>query len=83
MKKFVAAALAIALLSGSTAYACTTDELTAKATAYSTKVQELVKKDPQKFSAWGQQNAAKLAAPPTNVDEACKYYDDLTASLPN
>jgi hypothetical protein len=83
MKKFIAAALAVALLAGSSAYACTADELTAKATAFATKLQDLAKKDPQKASAWSQQYAAKSASPPTNVDEACKFYDDLAASLPN
>lgn len=83
MKKFVAAALTVALLSGSTAYACTSDEMTAKAMAFSTKMQDLAKKDPQKASEWSQKYAAKQATPPTSLDEACKYYDDLLASLPN
>ncbi len=82
MKKIVVAALAIIALSGSSAFACTQQELQAKAMAFSAKLQDLAKKDPQKASAWSQQYAAKMGAAPTNVDEACKFYDDLTATIP-
>lgn len=83
MKQFVAAAVAVAVLFGSTAYACTADEVQAKALAFSTKYQDLAKKDPQAASAWAQKYAAKQANPPQNLDEVCKFYDDLLATLPN
>jgi len=83
MKKLFAGALALAALSSSAAYACTTDELQAKAMAVSTKIQDMAQKDPQKASAWSQKFAAQQqgAAQPKTVDEICKMYDDLLASM--
>jgi outer membrane murein-binding lipoprotein Lpp len=84
MKRFLAAALTIAALSSSAAYACTSEELQAKAMAISTKIQELAKKDPQKASEWSQKFAAQqqAAGQPKSIDEACKFYDDMIAGMP-
>jgi hypothetical protein len=83
MKKIVAAVLAAAVLSGSTAYACTPEELQAKAMAVSTKIQALAQKDPQKASEWSQKFAAQQgSAQPKTMDESCKFYDDILASIP-
>jgi opacity protein-like surface antigen len=83
MKRFLAAAIALAALSSAAASACTTDELQAKAMAVSTKISEMAQKDPQKASAWSQKFAAQQqgATQPKSMDETCKMYDDLLASL--
>jgi hypothetical protein len=83
MKQVFAGALLLAALSSSAAYACTTDELQAKAMAVSTKIQDMTQKDPQKASDWSQKYAAQQqgSTQPKTVDEICKLYDDLLAGM--
>jgi hypothetical protein len=84
MKKLFAATVAVVALSNTAAYAgCTADELGAKAKAVSDKITELAQKDPQKASDWSQKMVAQqTGVNPQNMDEVCKLYDDMLASLP-
>jgi hypothetical protein len=83
MKHFIAAALAAAIMSGSAAQACTPDELQAKAEAVAAKIQALAQQDPQKAADWSQKFAAQQgSAEPQNLDDVCKLYDAMLASLP-
>lgn len=83
MQKLFAAAVAVAALSNTAAFACTSDELQAKAMAVSTRITALAQKDPQKASDWSQKMAAQQGAiNPQSMDDVCKLYDDMLASLP-
>jgi hypothetical protein len=79
--KTVLIALALAVTASSSALACTAEELQAKATEVSTKAQELAAKDPQKASELGQKIAAMQTQQATDMDGACKTYDDILTEL--
>lgn len=79
--KNIALALAIALASSSAALACTPEELQSKATDLTTKMQTLVAKDPQKAGEVGQKMAGIQANQASDIDGACKLYDDLLAEI--
>ena len=83
MNKLFVGPLALVLLSSSAASACTEDELLAKVTAVTAKIQDLAESDPQKVNDWSQRVAARLqaAGTPKSVDELCKMYDELLAGL--
>jgi hypothetical protein len=83
MKCFLAGALTLAVLSGSSGYACTPDELQDKITAVSAKIQDLSQRDPQKVNDWSQKIAAQQqgTAQPKTIDELCKLYDEMLAGL--
>jgi hypothetical protein len=83
MKSLLAAAIALTALSSAAASACTPEELQAKAMAVSAKITDMAQKNPQKASEWSQKFAAQsqAATQPKSVDETCKMYDDLLASL--
>jgi hypothetical protein len=83
MNKLFAVTAALALLSSSAAFACTEDELLAKVTAVTAKIQDLAGTDPQKVNDWTQRVAAQLQAvgTPKSIDELCKMYDGLLAGL--
>jgi hypothetical protein len=79
--KAVLIALAFSISASSSALACTAEELQAKATEVSTKVQELAAKDPQKAGEVGQKIAAMQTEQVTDMDGACKTYDDILTEL--
>jgi len=83
MNKLFAGTVALGILSSSAASACTEDELLAKVTAVTAKIQDLAETDPQKVNDWTQRVAARLqaAGTPKSVDELCKMYDELLAGL--
>ena len=62
-------------------FACTAEETTAKATEVSQKMQELAAKDPQKAATVAQKMSAAQAQAATDIDGACKLYDDMLAEL--
>ena len=73
-------ALALAMLA-SPALACTPEEAQAKATEISTKMQELAIKDPQKAAQVGQKLSEAQAQSVTDVESACKLYDEMLAEF--
>ena len=79
MKTFVAA-LALLSLSSAAALACTQEEYTAKANDYTTQMQALAQKDPQKATKVAQDIAADAQKPekqPKTLDEGCAYLQGL------
>ncbi len=79
--KNITLALVVALVSSSAAMACTPEELQSKAMDLSTQMQTLVAKDPQKAGEVGQKMAAIQTNQATDMDSACKLYDDLLAEI--
>lgn len=79
MKKYLlTAALFIA---ATPALACTAEEVTAKATEVSQKMQELAAKDPQKAAEVAQKMSSVQTQAATDLNAACKAYDDMLAEL--
>lgn len=78
--KSISLALLLALASSS-AFACTAEELQGKATELTTKMQALVAKDPQKAGEIGQKMSMTQASQASDMDGACKAYDDLLAEI--
>lgn len=71
----------VAALAPVSAFACTTEDITAKATELSTSLQTLAAKDQKKameVTQRMQQIQAKQQAPGSMAD-ACKMYDELIA----
>ena len=79
--KNITVALLLALASSSAALACTPEELQSKATDVTTKMQTLVAKDPQKAGEVGQKMAGIQANQATDMESACKLYDELLAEI--
>ena len=73
-------ALTLAMLA-SPALACTAEEAQSKATELSTKMQELAAKDPQKAAEVGQKLSAAQTQAVTDLDGACKLYDEMLAEF--
>lgn len=70
-------AIAVVMTAASPSLACTAEDVTAKSTEFSTKMQELAAKDPQKAAEVAQKLSgaqSQLASDPTS---ACKVYDDV------
>ena len=63
------------------AFACTPEELQTKAMELSTKVQTVVAANPDKATEISQEFAGLQTNPPTDVEAACKAYDDLMVEL--
>jgi seryl-tRNA synthetase len=87
-RKVLGAALALLLAAPVAHAACTSEELQAKAAAYSKRIQEVVAKDHTKAQALGakvQEAAQKLQEamkqPGAGMDEVCRFYDQLIAEL--
>lgn len=62
-------------------FACTAEDLTAKATEISQKMQELAARDPQKAAAVSEKMTAAQTEAATDLSGACKVYDDMLAEL--
>ena len=81
---FLSAALIFAAATPS--FACTPEELTAKATDVSQKLQEMMAMDAQKANAILEKVTAKqsqMMKPDMmmDVEDACKFYDEILADL--
>lgn len=74
-------ALALTLAVASPALACTAEDVQAKAQELATKVQELAAKDPQKAGEFAQKMSSAQTATVTDMEGACKLYDELLAEL--
>lgn len=74
-------ALGFIVASSSAAFACTAEELQAKAMDLSTKVQTVVAAHPDKATAISEKFMALQTQPPADVETACKVYDDLLAEI--
>ncbi|MBC2885749.1 hypothetical protein H7Q97_10060 [Ochrobactrum sp. CM-21-5] len=79
--KTVLLALSLSLAASSAALACTAEDLQAKATEVSTKMQALAAKNPQKASEIGAKLASVQSTQTTDLEGACKVYDELSAEL--
>jgi hypothetical protein len=86
MKKFLLVAVGVAALAGSAcskAPECTAEMATKKAQDMTTALQEAITKDPSKaadLTAKVQAVTTKYQGA-TTLDEACKAYDELTATI--
>jgi seryl-tRNA synthetase len=87
-KTLIGAALAFVLAAPVANAACTSEQLQAKAAAYSKRIQEVIAKDhtkAQALSAKVQEAAQKLQEamkqPGAGMDEVCQFYDKLLAEL--
>lgn len=67
----------------SAAQACTADELLAKMLAASAKAEDVARKDPPRGAPVRQRLVAlqQISAQPKSVNEMCRTYDELIASL--
>lgn len=63
------------------AFACTPEELQAKAMELSTKVQTVVAANPDKTEEITSKFTGLQTNPPTDVESACKAYDELIVEL--
>lgn len=73
-------ALAVAMLA-SPALACTTEEMQAKATEISMKMQELALSNPQKAAEIGQKLSQVQTQSVTDLESACNLYDEMLAEF--
>lgn len=77
-------ALTVLAFSAAGAMACSPEDLQAKATELSTKLQDLVAKDPVKAGEVGQRLGALQTGDVATIDDlepACKLYDDMLAEI--
>lgn len=74
-------ALGFVLAASGAAFACTAEEVQAKATEVSTKVQEVVAAHPDKAAEITEKFTALSTQAPTDMASACKLYDDLLVEL--
>ena len=79
--KTTSLAAAFVFAGTATAFACTPEELQTKAMELSTKVQEVVAANPDKATEVSQKFTGLQTNPPTDVEAACKAYDDLIVEL--
>lgn len=80
MKKIVLI-LTFALASSSAALACTPQELQAKLTQLTTRIQTLAATNPQKVTDVSQKLGPLQARQTTDLDGVCKKYDEFLAEL--
>lgn len=69
------------ILAASPSFACTAEDLTAKATEISQKMQELAATDPQRAAAVSQKMTAVQTEAATELNGACNIYDAMLAEL--
>lgn len=69
------------IIAATPSFACTAEDLTAKATEVSQKMQELAAKNPQRAAAVAQKMTEGQAKTATDPNGACKLYDDILAEL--
>lgn len=77
-------ALGFILATSTAAFACTAEELQAKAMEVSTKVQTVIAAHPEKateITEITEKFTALQTNPPTDVESACKVYDDLIVEI--
>ena len=80
MKKAHLLAFVVAM-AATPSFACTAEEATAKATQVSQKMQELAAKDPQKMQEVAQKMSTAQTQAVSDLEGACKLYDDLLAEM--
>ncbi|MBN9335583.1 hypothetical protein [Devosia sp.] len=74
-------ALGFVVATSTAAFACTAEELQAKAMDLSTKVQTVIAAHPEKATEITGKFTALQTQPPADVESACKVYDDLLAEI--
>lgn len=74
-------ALVLAAIASSSALACEPEDLQVKATDLSNKVQELVMQKPEMAAAIGEKFTSLQTEMISDMEGACKVYDDLLAEL--
>jgi hypothetical protein len=86
--QIVFVALALLAMAPAAQAACTSEQLQAKAAAYSERIQDVIAKDhtkAQAFTAKLQEASQKLQEamkqPGAGMDEVCQFYDKLLAEL--
>ncbi len=77
------ALLATAACGGGKAKSCSAEELQAKATELSEKIQKVAMENPEKVQAFSEKAAelSKMGADGKSVGEICKAYDELLEEL--
>ena len=83
MHKIILGLLIAAFAGSPAAQACTADELLAKMLAASAKAEDVVRTDPHRGAPVRQRLVAlqQISAQPRSVNEMCRTYDELIASL--
>lgn len=79
--KRILLALPLLVVAASPTFACTVEEVQAKAMEVATKMQTLAATDPQKATEIAQKLQASQTQATTDLEGACKTYDDLLAEL--
>ncbi|MBB4091687.1 hypothetical protein HGG72_22505 [Ochrobactrum pecoris] len=79
MKKYLLGALFVVLATPS--FACTAEEVQAKAMEVATKMQEVAAANPQKAQEIAQKMSGAQTQATSDLEGACKVYDDLLADL--
>jgi hypothetical protein len=74
-------ALGFIVATSTAAFACTAEELQAKAMELSTTVQTVVMANPDKATEITEKFTALQTNPPADMESACKVYDDLLGEL--
>ncbi len=87
-RSIIGATLALLAAAPAAQAACTSEQLQAKAAAYSKRIQDVIAKDhtkAQAFTAKLQEASQKLQEamkqPGAGMDEVCQFYDKLLAEL--
>jgi hypothetical protein len=83
MTRIFIGVLASVLSCSSIAQACSADELLAKMLAASAKAEDIARKDPHRGAPVRQRLVVlqQISAQPKSVNEMCRTYDELIASL--
>lgn len=78
MKKFLLAFVALSAMTGSAFADCTQEQVQAKSSEFTTKLQQVVVKDPSKAQKW-QQRAMEMAKEAQGIsnENACDYMDKM------
>lgn len=78
MKKILLASVALFAMTGSAFAACTQEAVQAKSTEFTTKLQQVITKDPSKAQKW-QQRTVEMAKEAQGIsnENACDYMDKM------
>jgi len=84
MKKLLVALICVVGLAGVSYAGCTQEELQTKVQEFSTNLQQVAQKDPQKYQEVTlsmQKDLTELQKNVQDMDKVCKFYDDWNAKL--
>jgi outer membrane murein-binding lipoprotein Lpp len=84
MKRLLVALICVVGLAGVSYAGCTQEELQAKVQEFSTNVQQVAQKDPQKYQEVAlamQKDLPELQKNVQDMDKVCKFYDTWNAKL--